>query len=47
MLELTRLLHVHTLLIPTPVESLVQQPLTLHEVNLQVEHSADCQDRGI
>lgn len=35
MLELARLLHVHALLIPPPVECLVQQSLTLHEVNLQ------------
>ena len=35
MLEFARLLHVHALLIPPPVESLVQQPLMLHEINLQ------------
>lgn len=35
MLELAGLLHIHALLVPSPVVCLIQQALALHEINLQ------------
>ena len=40
MLELAGFLHVHALLIPPSVVSLVQQTLPLHEINLQHQSNA-------
>lgn len=40
MLELAGLLHVHALLISPSVVSLVQQTLTLHEIDLQHKSTA-------
>ena len=44
MFELTRLFHVHALFITLAVEGLVQQTLTLHEVNLQSHAGLETKD---